>query len=63
MLRDVFYYGSKPNVHSREKFATSLEDARKQCTTEHNADYLTKQDIDLRKQAGVNSLNIAPQLG
>ena len=35
MLRDVFYYGSKPNVHPREKFATSLEDARKQCTTEH----------------------------
>jgi tagatose-1,6-bisphosphate aldolase non-catalytic subunit AgaZ/GatZ len=30
---------------------------------EHNADYLTKQDIDLRKQAGVDSLNIAPQLG
>ena len=35
MLRDVFYYGNKPNVHPREKFATSLEDARKQCTTEH----------------------------
>ena len=35
MLRDVFYYGSKPNVHPREKFATSLEDARQQCTTEH----------------------------
>ena len=35
MLRDVFYYGDKPNVHPREKFATSLEDARQQCTTEH----------------------------
>ena len=35
MLRDVFYYGNKPNVHPREKFATSLEDARSQCTTEH----------------------------
>ena len=35
MLRDVFYYGDKPNVHPREKFATSLEDARSQCTTEH----------------------------
>ena len=35
MIRDVFYYGSKPNVHPREKFATSLEDARQQCTTEH----------------------------
>ena len=35
MLRDVFYYGNKPNVHPREKFAASLEDARQQCTTEH----------------------------
>ena len=35
MLRDVFYYGNKPNVHPREKFAASLEDARSQCTTEH----------------------------
>ena len=35
MLRDVFYYGNKPNVHPREKFATSLEDARQQSTTEH----------------------------
>jgi len=35
MLRDVFYYGKKPNVHPKEKFATSLEDARKQSTTEH----------------------------
>jgi hypothetical protein len=35
MLRDIFYYGKKPNVHPREKFATSLEDARSQSTTEH----------------------------
>ena len=35
MLRDVFYYGNKPNVHPREKFAASLEDARQQATTEH----------------------------
>jgi hypothetical protein len=35
MLRDVFYYGKKPNVHPKEKFATSLEDARKQANTEH----------------------------
>lgn len=35
MLRDVFYYGNKPNVHPREKFAESLEDARQQCSTEH----------------------------
>jgi hypothetical protein len=35
MLRDVFYFNQKPNVHPREKFATSVEDARSQCTTEH----------------------------
>ena len=35
MLRDVFYYGNKPNVHPRERFADSLEDAREKCTTEH----------------------------
>lgn len=35
MLRDVFYYNKKPNVHPREKFASSFEDAIKQNTTEH----------------------------
>jgi hypothetical protein len=35
MLRDVFYFGEKPNVHPREKFATDLVDAKRQCTTEH----------------------------
>jgi tagatose-1,6-bisphosphate aldolase non-catalytic subunit AgaZ/GatZ len=30
---------------------------------EHNADYLTMDDIILRKQANVDALNIAPQLG
>ena len=35
MIRDVFYYGNKPNAHPREKFATNLTDARSQCTTEH----------------------------
>ena len=30
---------------------------------EHNADYFTTEDIELRKQAGIDSLNIAPQLG
>jgi len=35
MIRDVFYFGKKPNVHPRERFATSLEDARQQATTEH----------------------------
>jgi len=35
MLRDVFYYGNKPNVHPREKHAIDLVDARQQATTEH----------------------------
>ncbi len=35
MLRDVFYYGSKPNVHPREQHAKNLEDARQKCTTDH----------------------------
>ena len=35
MIRDVFYYGSKPNVHPRERFAENLEDARAKATTEH----------------------------
>ena len=35
MLRDVFYYGEKPNAHPREKHATSLQDAKSQSTTEH----------------------------
>jgi hypothetical protein len=35
MLRDVFYYGEKPNAHPKEKHATSLEDALAQSTTEH----------------------------
>jgi len=35
MLRDVFYYGQKPNAHPREKFAQDLDDARRQSTTEH----------------------------
>ena len=30
---------------------------------EHNADYLTAEQIFLRKSAGVHALNIAPQLG
>lgn len=30
---------------------------------EHNADYLTGEQIALRKQAGVHACNIAPQLG
>jgi hypothetical protein len=30
---------------------------------EHNADYLTAEQIKLRKAAGVHAMNIAPQLG
>ena len=30
---------------------------------EHNADYLTPEQIQLRRQVGVHALNIAPQLG
>jgi hypothetical protein len=30
---------------------------------EHNADYLTPAEVQLRKSAGVHALNIAPQLG
>jgi hypothetical protein len=33
MLRDVFYYGKKPNVHPREQFAENLADARSKATT------------------------------
>jgi hypothetical protein len=33
MLRDVFYYGDKPNVHPREQFAENLADARLKATT------------------------------
>lgn len=35
MLRDVFYYGKKPNVHPREKYAKNLADARQQASTDH----------------------------
>jgi hypothetical protein len=35
MLRDVFYYGKKPNAHPRERHAIDLADARRQSTTEH----------------------------
>ena len=35
MLRDAFYFGKKPNVHPKEKFTSSLEDARRQATTNH----------------------------
>ena len=34
-MKDVFYYGTKPNVHPREKFARSIAEARQLCTTDH----------------------------
>jgi hypothetical protein len=34
-MRDVFYYGKKPNVHPKEQVATSLEDAKLKSKSEH----------------------------
>jgi hypothetical protein len=42
-------------VEMANRFGTQLK--------EHNSDYLTPEEIDLRRQAGVHALNIAPQLG
>jgi len=45
MLKDVFYFGSKPHAHAREQHATDLAHARQLATTEHfwviteNGDY------------------------
>jgi len=35
MLRDVFYFGKKPNAHPRERHASNLEVARYLATTDH----------------------------
>ena len=35
MLRDVFYFGEKPNVHPRERKVFDIDEARKEATTEH----------------------------
>lgn len=35
MLRDVFYYGNKPNIHPRECYAKDLAHARELATTDH----------------------------
>ena len=35
MLRDVFYFGEKPNVHPRERQVFDIDEARKEATTEH----------------------------
>jgi len=43
--------------------ATNLVHSKGFYFKEHNADYLSKNDIIKRKQAGIDALNIAPQLG
>jgi hypothetical protein len=48
-----------PMVQRLVKFATNARVKLK----EHNADYLTAAQIQLRKLAGVHACNIAPQLG
>ena len=35
MIRDVFYFGNKPNAHPRERFVKDLDEAYKLATTEH----------------------------
>ena len=35
MLRDVFYFGDKPNAHPRERHARDIDHARSLCTTDH----------------------------
>ena len=45
------------------KRLVSYANTSKVLLKEHNADYLTKEQILLRKDAGVHALNIAPQLG
>ena len=47
MLRDVFYFGNKPNAHPREKHALNLADARRQCSTEHF--WIINEYCDYRK--------------
>ena len=47
MLRDVFYFGNKPNAHPREKQALNLADARQQCTTDHF--WIINEQCDYRK--------------
>ena len=33
--RDIFYFGRKPNAHPNERFAESLDEAKRMSTTEH----------------------------
>lgn len=34
-MLDIFYYKQKPNIYPHEKFARTIDDARKQCRTSH----------------------------
>lgn len=45
------------------KELSNFANSRRTQLKEHNADYLDKDQISLRKIAGVHALNIAPQLG
>lgn len=50
------------DIH-RNKEIIDLVHAQGFLFKEHNADYLSAQDLQLRKDLGVDALNIAPQLG
>lgn len=52
----------KFNVKSNKRVADQLHEAG-YLFKEHNADYFTADDITQRIEAGIDSLNIAPQLG
>ena len=52
----------KFDVSDNTKIAELIHNSRL-LFKEHNADYLTADQVNLRKQAGVDAINIAPQLG
>lgn len=50
------------NVETNSKVAEAIHSAGL-LFKEHNADYILADEVKLRKQAGVDAINIAPQLG
>lgn len=50
------------NEYTNKKIAEKIHSAGF-LFKEHNADYLIKDDVDKRRIAGIDSINIAPQLG
>jgi D-tagatose-1,6-bisphosphate aldolase subunit GatZ/KbaZ len=52
----------KFNVETNTKVAETIHSAGL-LFKEHNADYITADQVKLRQQAGVDAINIAPQLG